>query len=810
MTNQQKAIMMTIDTSEYPTSFVVRGNTYLNKDMLKNMGGKWNTALKHGCGWIFNKMHYEKVKAFVEEKNMKNITTLVPPPVVEIPVAPSPDNSFKIKNPKKSVEVEVYKPVSLDAAILQFILEKCSDIQRIIDDNSPLEENRIEVPEFTQEIKELECKGTTSVWPEFQKELEKKLGKGRSGYGNKPQKVWVKGKDLLEKFKTRSLLTAVDVDHHSKQFFFFKKQMMLVEGKTQSGKSNFICSAAINDMRNGLTPIMIVRDLNADMKQLHHSLKRMLYSLVEYLGNQGFDVPSIDASQFIMTGQELGSKKKEQLNYCLGNVNGWVFVICLANSSQLSNLEQITRFHPGKYTMYIDESDFVDYSKEAEKMKPLTSLKEMSYRTFAITATPYDSIFSERGLMASNLVRITPPRDYRGFEDFTYHHLFFPVEYSIQSKYDYEKLKELDKNLSPFLKQFSVGKIYDTTARYKEKHPLVLLLKNSRANETQWAQGVGIAEEFGLVTVVYNGKGIRVNYKNMKPIKISNKTVYPNTDVEVELPDVLQYFKDNGGAKVFPRIVIISGNLAGRGISFVSRDYKWHTTHMYYIPAKTATIADIIQAGGRLCGRNRGIAGLNFYAHEEVINSLFTGYMNQDELISRVVEDVINDSIIQDDEIKIKIKEVPLRTEKMDTKRVLATKANVRKNTFNLVKNGNDGGWEMKEYKCDILDMYGTKPTVPVPVEEPRVVEVESGVLEGNIIPEPKSGTKNREQYDIIVRHLSNMKGKWVSLTELRNLFRENATDSVKIYLHNTPDPTYGNTGLVYRKNGFNLEYGLN
>lgn len=41
-------------------SFVVRGNTRLYKDQLRNLGGRWNPNLKGGCGWIFSKRQHEK------------------------------------------------------------------------------------------------------------------------------------------------------------------------------------------------------------------------------------------------------------------------------------------------------------------------------------------------------------------------------------------------------------------------------------------------------------------------------------------------------------------------------------------------------------------------------------------------------------------------------------------------------------------------------------------------------------------------------------------------------------------------------
>ena len=47
-------------------SFVVRGDTMSYKNELKMMGGKWNSRLKDGAGWIFPKTKKNEVKQFIE------------------------------------------------------------------------------------------------------------------------------------------------------------------------------------------------------------------------------------------------------------------------------------------------------------------------------------------------------------------------------------------------------------------------------------------------------------------------------------------------------------------------------------------------------------------------------------------------------------------------------------------------------------------------------------------------------------------------------------------------------------------------
>ena len=54
--------------SEKIVSFVVRGDTELYADQLRMMGGRWNTNLIGGAGWLFSaRRHRESVKRFLRQ-----------------------------------------------------------------------------------------------------------------------------------------------------------------------------------------------------------------------------------------------------------------------------------------------------------------------------------------------------------------------------------------------------------------------------------------------------------------------------------------------------------------------------------------------------------------------------------------------------------------------------------------------------------------------------------------------------------------------------------------------------------------------
>lgn len=76
-------------------SIVVRGNTKVHKEKLKEIGGRWNPNLNGGPGWIFSKrLHSQQLVNYIsqldvqepdpEEKSQELVETLVdlPPEVI--------------------------------------------------------------------------------------------------------------------------------------------------------------------------------------------------------------------------------------------------------------------------------------------------------------------------------------------------------------------------------------------------------------------------------------------------------------------------------------------------------------------------------------------------------------------------------------------------------------------------------------------------------------------------------------------------------------------------------------------------------
>lgn len=78
---------------------------------------------------------------------------------------------------------------------------------------------------------------------------------------------------------------------------------------------------------------------------------------------------------------------------------------------------------------------------------------------------------------------------------------------------------------------------------------------------------------------------------------------------------------ENGGVDQFPHIFIISGHLASRGISFVSKSRVWHLTHEYLRISKS-TLVEASEQAVRLCGRYRDNITLKFHTTNDIYNGI--------------------------------------------------------------------------------------------------------------------------------------------------------------------------------------------
>jgi hypothetical protein len=97
----------------------------------------------------------------------------------------------------------------------------------------------------------------------------------------------------------------------------------------------------------------------------------------------------------------------------------------------------------------------------------------------------------------------------------------------------------------------------------------------------------------------------------------------------------LQWFKHKG-AERFPRIMVLAGDIAGRGISFTSLDHEWHLTEQFFLPSKRCDEPELIQKI-RLCGRYRDDLPLILYTTDEVWSDIKKADARLEEVMDRII-----------------------------------------------------------------------------------------------------------------------------------------------------------------------------
>ena len=499
-----------------------------------------------------------------------------------------------------------------------------------------------------------------------------------------------------------------------------------VTSPTQSSKTQWTIAQALLALNDGRSAIIVPRNFTGDQIQLRERVKNIENHIADGMRRQG--------SKYIVRYLTSLSNSKDDVDARREafRSGGSVF-IALANSKQLQNLVHDSDAYPGSYDLFIDEADASDYGKESKSKEDVKRavafqvLKSRSYRTFCISATLMGVVLNEPEMVSSDLIRLTPPSDYRGFQVIADNAKVLKHNIHGFNKYrSWDDWTKTDKNLLPFLTEFShrdphlIGVGRSEGPRW---HPQICLLNvtTSIASHKSIVEGIASHPELGerLVVIGVNGDGIGVylpcgddtyefelsgnedSHLSLEPCKFTRNR-------HLTISSVLQYIYEVNeevneghanleGCLEYSNIVIVSGRCVGRGISVVSDNYEYHLPTMYFTPSATMNIPNLIQAMGRLCGRNMGKAPLELWATAEVWDCLHRGLLCEEELLTRAVgKPLIVDG--KEQPLAESVRSIPINRAKIPLARRSLTKGtdNVR-NTLYLVS-GEDGGLALKDY----------------------------------------------------------------------------------------------------------------
>lgn len=501
----------------------------------------------------------------------------------------------------------------------------------------------------------------------------------------------------------------------------------LLFGKPQGSKSAFTFGVALMCLLKQKSVIFIVRNYTQDVEHMKAKLDRFAKEHMKAMKEYGFtNTPSIgvvDAAKMSLEKKSDGKfivKDYHDVKEALHGRN-MKMVIALANGIQLKAinmiLDQIDKEKESekcKLVVLTDEADAVGYSKlkipEPEKHKTIEYgiLRSRCTQSFEISATVWDILAGNEGLTNKNIVYIRPPPSYKGIRDgVQFIELAYPIE-----RYNPMRtcLFEEDPNLIQVYEELMETPIYKKE-RYNCSidHPVIVmhktkwfihhhqqffdLFKTNAMYFKVWTVLMECDKGLYLYSDVLRGKTIKIDSVVVSDPSLTGEFMFGK---RIIIPQLLQWFIDNGGAELFSHIVIKSGGFSGRSRSYVSTDGTWHLTHQYY--GGNTTIPAMIQAQRILHDRPDSIPLIE-YAPRDTIHSLLKGDMIQDEQIERLlkIKDLQLYTHVQLGEEKWTADKVP--------KAKLCCANNI--NTFRIESEqkikGEDGGWDI-EYYTDVLD----------------------------------------------------------------------------------------------------------
>jgi len=416
-----------------------------------------------------------------------------------------------------------------------------------------------------------------------------------------------------------------------------KEKYILIKGHIQSGKTNFMICASALFISLGYSVVHLIRDRTSDREQLY-----------ERLINFNRDL------HIIKNAGTYGSNKVPQI------------YLALSNKSSVSKVFNIVNKSLFPYILFIDEVDYVD-SSETKKVKKYDIIQEMKKNascTFGVSATIMDQLGKE-DISSKNIILLNKNSAYKGIDTIQL------IEINKKCKYTgtiNDDLFKQDIELLSFINNFSERQ---PTEYLFEKYPNICLINICRTKGPY----LKVQEHLGnshpnLATIVYNGDGISFRQGNTE------------FKEKITISSFLQKLKDEGGVNNYPNIMIFAGDLAGRCVSFVSEDYKWHLTDQRLLISSSCDEPDLIQKI-RLCGVYNDDLPLRLYTTKKTIDDLRKAYLRQEEIVTSLKDKEIENT-------RIFIDAMEMNKEKF-TRRSMVKDHNI---DFKITKVEYETGWD--------------------------------------------------------------------------------------------------------------------
>ena len=535
-----------------------------------------------------------------------------------------------------------------------------------------------------------------------------------------------------------------------------KGRYMTIKGHVQSGKTKFMICASSLFLLSGYSVVIVLRNNKADQDQIHERLvlfeKEMNKAISEM--TSAFKVCRT-SSQTVTVEQN-----KPRIYLTLGN-----------GSSTMKMLKALT--NTAKIALFIDEVDYVDSGDGTRKSEVIPLLKQHSHCIFGVSATIMDPLGKEN-VFPDDIILLSVSPHYKGIPSIQVVEIDQPDVSAVYTGKTTDNLFETDEGLMDFVKMFSKQKPF--VFANGVVHPHICLVNICRTKDPTFEAQAKLARKFpDMLTIVYNGDGITYTYKK-------EMLEYKGT-----ISSLLQVLKDafGGNEKTVPNILIFSGDLAGRGISFTSSDFKWHLTSMRLLVANHCDEPELIQRV-RLCGIYYDDVPLTLYSTSAILCDIKKAYFRQEEILCNLKNTEKKDGDAEEKQLcKQFIESLSITKEKFTQRSPVKDKQGTE---FHFKKVDKEVGWKLDVYQAHQLppDQAYTLYGIDAPSTKDREAFDDQFEMEEDdeeeifmIVKDYIVNPKYIGIYDAIVDYLKKRgKGKWVSRGNIREGCRRTIQDA--------------------------------
>ena len=499
-----------------------------------------------------------------------------------------------------------------------------------------------------------------------------------------------------------------------------RKRYITLKGLVQSGKTNFIISAASLFLLYGFSSVIILRNNKADQEQIFERLHKFEDKMKDQIKRQFFSICKTSTQSIVM------------------DTDTPRIYLTLGNNSSTSKIMQKIQETNTPYVLFIDEVDFVDSGEGTRKNEYIPYLKQNAHCVFGVSATVMDPIGKEQ-VYASDIILLSVPKEYKGIPSIQVEPIVEVATYTGKTS---ANLFKTDKGLLKFVREFSEKKAFVVASGFV--HPQICLVNICRTKEPTILAQTKLSEKYPeMLIVVYNGDGITYSFRGTQNQFKGTISAFLQT-VKDRYNRFIKKFSDvKQREKLPPNILIFSGDLAGRGISFTSSDFLWHLTSMRLLVAPNCDEPELIQRV-RLCGIYHDDIPLTLHSTPAILEDIRKAYYRQEEIICFLKQKQHEKA---EEFCKELIESLDINNEKF-TKRSSVKDRSGTSYSFNQVNH--KCGWDIDVYEnaqlppVQAYTLYGMK----APTEEEREKMISENIKEKD---ESEEEEEDDEDVNVIV-----------------------------------------------------------